>query len=103
MNYNNKFSKTSMYIFTSPKISKSIFVEEQGDLSLSADVFRHWVRVASTQFCFIKQCFLLLFIGEERLLTIPERKWLKRFRNEVNSPGNAHTLRELKFCTFLPT
>ena len=37
MNYNNKFSKTSMYFFISPKISKSIFVEEeeqeeQGDL-----------------------------------------------------------------------
>ena len=34
MNY-NKFSKTSMYIFISPKISKSIFVEEEeGDLSV---------------------------------------------------------------------
>ena len=43
MNY-NKFSKTSMYIFISPKISKSIFVEqqqqeeeeeeEQGDLTI---------------------------------------------------------------------
>ena len=29
MNY-NKFSKTSMYIFISPKISKSIFVEPGG-------------------------------------------------------------------------
>jgi hypothetical protein len=46
MNY-NKFSKTSMHIFISPKISKSIFVEQQqeeeGDLRIL--VAKHFVCV----------------------------------------------------------
>jgi hypothetical protein len=37
MNY-NKFSKTSVYIFISPKISKSIFVEEQQEEEQEGDL-----------------------------------------------------------------
>ena len=37
MNY-NKFSKTSMYIFISPKISKSICVEEEEEEEQEGDL-----------------------------------------------------------------
>ena len=66
MNY-NKFSKTSMYIFISPKISKSIFVEEQeeeGDLTIiymtTAAVFSNWCKKPNLLFFLKLHIFQIL-------------------------------------------